>query len=79
MHHTMRNIVPVSRQWLADMDILTLNELRHAGAVAAYQHSLSRQPQATQNLLWSLLGAEHHIGWRELADETQRSALEQLP
>ncbi len=75
----MRNIGPASQRWLAEIDVRTLDDLRQVGAVAAYVHIRSRHPKVTQNLLWSLLGAERDQDWRSLSDEVKQAALEQLP
>ena len=42
----MKNIGPVSRKWLADIGIYTLEELRHVGAIAAYRFIKERYPNA---------------------------------
>lgn len=42
----MKNIGPVSRKWLAEIGIYTLEELRHVGAIAAYRFIKERYPNA---------------------------------
>ena len=75
-HSAMRSIVPVSRQWLAEIDILTQTNLEKVGAVAAWTHLKSRYPkQVTENLLWALMGAELDRDWRKIPEELKQKAL----
>ncbi len=66
----MKNIGPASRQWLAEIEIYTLDDLKHVGSAAAYQFIKARYPKkATLNLLWALEAAIRDIDWRELTEE----------
>lgn len=72
----MRNIGPVSRRWLGEIDILTQTGLEKVGAVAAWTQLKSRYPkQVTKNLLWALIGAELDMDWREIPEELKHKAL----
>lgn len=68
----MKNIGKVSRRWLFEVGVVTLEDLRAVGAVAAYRMIKAQQPQATLNLLWSLEGAIRNVDWRELPPEIKR-------
>jgi len=70
----LRNIGKVSRAWLRQIDIHTLNDLKACGSVAVYRMIKSMQPKATLNLLWALEGAILDIDWREIP-ETRKSLL----
>jgi DNA transformation protein len=75
----MRNIGPVSRQWLAEIEIFTIDDLRQVGAVAAWVQIKARHPEkVTTNLLWSLLGAEHEMDWRTIPPEVKDRALAEV-
>lgn len=66
----MKNIGPASRQWLAEIEIYTLDDLKHVGSAAAYRFIKERYPKkATLNLLWALEAAIRDIDWRELTTE----------
>ena len=65
----MRNIGPVSRRWLDEVGIVTLDDLKKVGAVVAYRMVKARYPGATLNLLWSLEGAITGVDWRALPAE----------
>jgi DNA transformation protein len=75
----MRNIGPVSRQWLAEIEIFTIDDVRQVGAVAAYMQVKARYPdKVTTNLLWALLGAEQEVDWRTIAPEVKERALAEV-
>lgn len=75
----MRNIGPVSRRWLAEIEIYTRDDLQQVGAVAAYRHIKESYPQrANRNLLWALLGAELDQDWRVIPTEVKAAALRDL-
>ncbi|MEL6221577.1 MAG: TfoX/Sxy family DNA transformation protein [Cyanobacteria bacterium J06627_8] len=75
----MKNIGPVSRRWLAEIGILTRDDLMQVGAVAAWTHLRARYPQkVTKNLLWALLGAERDLDWRQVPDQVKQQAIASL-
>jgi len=72
----MRNIGPTSRQWLAELEIYTVEDLKQVGAISTWIHIKARHPRrVTKNLLWALLGAELDLDWRELPAEVKADAL----
>ena len=72
----MRNIGPVSSEWLADVGIHSLEQLRDIGAVAAFSAVCDRRGSTSLNLLWALEGAIRDCDWRALSpsqkDELRR-------
>ncbi|MDH4149591.1 MAG: TfoX/Sxy family protein [Betaproteobacteria bacterium] len=53
----MRNIGPVSAQWLAAVGIHTVDGLHALGAINAYALVRAHGYNANLNLLWALQGA----------------------
>ncbi len=75
----MRNIGPVSQQWLAEIEIYTQDDLQRVGAVATYRHVKDGHPKSVnKNLLWALLGAERDEDWRALPQDVKSAALAEL-
>jgi len=74
----VKNIGRVSRRWLYDVGIITLDDLKQCGSVAAYRMIKSMQPKATLNLLWALEGATLDIDWRKIARQRKVELLERL-
>ena len=74
----MRNLGPVSKKWLAEIGINTIDELRNKGALEAYIEMKALGIQSSLNLLWALHGAIHDIHWTEVTEETKRSYKEKL-
>jgi DNA transformation protein len=62
----IRNLGPVSRQWLDDIGIHTIKDLRRVGSVSAYAMVRRNERRASLNLLWALEAAIRDIDWREL-------------
>jgi DNA transformation protein len=56
----------VSRQWLDDIGIHTIKDLRRVGSVSAYAMVRRNERRASLNLLWALEAALRDIDWREL-------------
>lgn len=72
----MRNIGVVSRRWLTEIEIFSLEDLQQVGAVSAWQHiKLNHPKQANRNLLWALIGAERDLDWREIPNKLKQNAL----
>jgi hypothetical protein len=71
----MRNIGPVSREWLYRIGVRDLEDLRQVGAVRAYRLIRAQQPKATRNLLWALEGALRGCDWRALPEARKRQLL----
>ena len=75
----MRNIGPVSRRWLAEIEIYTLNDLEKVGPVPAYKMiSAIQGRKVSLNLLWALVGAIEDIDCRQLKPAQKTALLSQL-
>lgn len=75
----MRNLGSVSRQWLAEMGIYTVEDLRHAGVILTYKMLKERYPRRVSlNLLWGLAAAERDMDWRDLTEADKQELLAQL-
>lgn len=73
----MKNIGPRSRQWLAEVGIYSINDLRRAGSIMTYKLLKERYPKRVSlNLLWGLEAAIRDVDWRELT-ETDKEELKQ--
>lgn len=73
----MKNLGPKSRQWLAEIGIYTIRDLRNAGSIFTYKILKERYPgKVSINLLWGLEAAIRDVDWRELT-ETDREELRQ--
>jgi DNA transformation protein and related proteins len=71
----LKNIGPKSRQWLAEIGIYTIKDLRNAGSVTTYKILKDRYPRKVSlNLLWGLEAAIRDMDWRELT-ETDKEEL----
>ena len=64
----MRNLGPVSLQWLADIGITTPSEIAQVGPVAIYVMLKRLERPVSWNLLWSLQSCIMDIDWRCLPD-----------
>ncbi|NEO87958.1 MAG: TfoX/Sxy family protein [Spirulina sp. SIO3F2] len=74
----LRNIGPVSRQWLYEIEIYTLADLQQCGSITAYEMIRSQHPKVSINLLWALEGAILDLDWRELSAEQKAMLRSQL-
>lgn len=70
----LRNIGTVSADWLREVGIKTIADLREIGSVQAFQMVQRREPDCGLNLLWALTAGLEDRDWRELTDE-EKSAL----
>ena len=65
----MKNLGPKSRQWLAEIGIYTIKDLRNAGSITTYKMLKEMYPEKVSlNLLWGLEAAIRDIDWRELTE-----------
>jgi DNA transformation protein len=76
----LRNLGPRAEQMLAEVGILTAEELRRRGALEAYLAVRRRgEPRGSLNLLWALVGAlepwPEGRDWREVASSEARLPL----
>ena len=66
----MRNLGPKSRQWLAEIDIHDINELRTVGAVEAYARLRFRFGRPiSRNMLHAMAASLADVDWRRLSPE----------
>ena len=71
----MKNIGPVSSQWLGEVGIYTITDLKKAGSITTYKILKERySKKVSLNLLWGLEAAIRNIDWRELT-ETDKEKL----
>ncbi len=75
----LRNIGPVSAQWLADVGVESLEDLERVGVLEAYRRVRANEPQkASLNLIWALQGAVMDIHWTDVPEEIKEELLEEL-
>lgn len=75
----MKNIGPVSRQWLAEVGIYTIKDLRRAGSITTYKILKERYPKKVSlNLLWGLEAAIRDVDWRELTEKDKEELKRKL-
>ena len=66
----MKNIGAVSRRWLAEVGIYTVEELRTVGSIPTYLMLKEMYPERVSlNLLWGLEAAIRDIDWRDLTEK----------
>ncbi len=65
----LRNIGTISADWLREVGIKTIADLREIGTVQAYQMVLRREPTCSLNLLWALAAGLEDRDWRELSED----------
>lgn len=64
---TLRNLGPTSAQWLRDVGIETIGDLRSQGPVLVFQRVKQQQAKVSWNLLWALAAGLEERDWRELS------------
>jgi len=74
----LRNLGPISAQWLAEVGINSYADLQKVGSVAAYAMVRRQQSKASLNLLWALEAALRDIDWRELSAADKNDLRAQL-
>lgn len=75
----MKNIGPVTRKWLAEVGIYTIDDLREAGSIPTYKMLKEIYPERVSlNLLWGLEAAVREIDWRELTEADKKNLKERL-
>jgi DNA transformation protein len=67
----VKNVGPVSRQWLHEIGVFDLNDLRRVGAVSAFRMIKSIRPRCSLNLLWALEGAVRDENWVTLSESVK--------
>ncbi len=66
---SLRNLGPISGQWLREAGINTIAELEHLGPVVAFRLVKQHQPKASLNLLWAMAAGLKGKDWRKLSEE----------
>jgi len=74
----VKNIGPVSGQWLAAVGIHTLDDLRSVGVLNAYNLVKAHGYNANLNLLWALQGALLDVHWTRIPARIKQELLERL-
>ena len=67
----MRNLGPVSRGWLAAIDVHCIHDLRRVGSVDAYRLLMLRGHGVSLNLLWAMEAALRDVHWMEITAATK--------
>lgn len=62
----LRNVGPKSSQWLRDVGIFTIDDLRKLGPVVAWHLVREQQEGVTINLLFALAAGLKGQDWRQL-------------
>jgi len=65
----LRNLGPTSAEWLREVGVTTIADLKRLGPAMAYRLVKEQHPQASLNLLWSLAAGLENRDWRELSEE----------
>lgn len=63
------NLGPKSRQWLAAIDIVTVEQLRAQDPFVVYARLRQAQPRVSVNLLYALIGAVEGLHWQQVQRE----------
>jgi DNA transformation protein and related proteins len=75
---TLRGLGPKSREMLRQAGIVEAGQVLDGDAVALYLKVKARQPAASLNLLYGLIGAQEDRDWREVARERRTELLLRL-
>ena len=75
----MRNMGPRSRQWLASIDVHTLDDVVSLGVVGTYKRVKAAYPdKVSLNLLYALQAALLDLPWNELPPDIKEELKQQL-
>jgi DNA transformation protein len=70
---------PKSRQWLAEIGIYTIQDLRKAGSITTYKLLKEIYPRKISlNLLWGLEAAIRDVDWRALTEADKEELRKKL-
>ena len=75
---TLRNLGPQSGQWLREVGIRTIGELKRLGPILAFRQVKLHQPKASLNLLWALAAGLKGKDWRERSEASKERLRNQL-
>lgn len=74
----LKNVGPVSRDWLSSVGIKKRADLIRMGPVQAFLRVKAAGHKPTLNLLWALAGAERGLPWNRLSTEDRQQLLLEL-
>ena len=75
----MRNMGPKSRQWLASIDVHTLDDVVSLGVIETYKRVKAAYPEKVSlNLLYALQAALLDLPWNELPPDIKRELKQQV-
>jgi DNA transformation protein len=75
----MKNIGSVAREWLAEIEVYSNDDLCRVGATSAWVQIKALYPEfVTTKLLWALVGAELNMDWRKLPSEVKETVLAEV-
>ena len=74
----LRNIGKISRRWLQEVEIYTLQDLQAWGSVQVFEMVRGQHPEASLNLLWALEGALLDLDWRQIPEARKAELKRQL-
>jgi len=69
---SLRNLGPKSGQWLRDIGINTIGDLRTVGPLVAFQLVKQNEQSVSLNLLWAMVAGLEGKDWRELSEEMKQ-------
>ena len=73
------NLGPVSKKWLSEIGIDTIDQLKQVGSIPAYKQIKEMYPERVSlNLLWGLEAAVRDTNWRDLTDKDKEALKQQL-
>lgn len=75
---SFRGLGPRSLAWLAEVGIDAPQQLAALDPFEVYSHVRARQPRASVNLLYALIGAIEDRDWRDVARVERNSILLRL-
>lgn len=75
----MRNMGPKSRQWLASIDVHTLDDVVSLGVIETYKRVKAAYPEKVSlNLLYALQAALLDLRWNELPPDIKEELKQQV-
>ena len=75
----MRNIGPKSKQWLASIDVHTLDDVVSLGVIETYKRVKAAYPEKVSlNLLYALQAALLDLPWNELSPDIKEELKQQV-
>jgi len=75
----VRNMGPKSRQWLASIDVHTLDDVVSLGVIETYKRVKAAYPEKVSfNLLYALQAALLDLRWNELPPDIKEELKQQV-